>query len=268
MSEEKSVIVLPNRVAGEPVTAIGEKAYLSRKDVEILILPDCVRSIGSWAFSHMKNLREITLPAADIRFGKQIFLGCDRLQRVLLSGAENYEGIPFFLATMFVYFPTPELCNPVLAGSPKGQWEWLRAYDDVLRNFLEGADDNGFEPAFIGWFDVEDVDDQKTEYILGRKRDKVRLAFQRLIYGQNLSEEFHRVLVSRLLQNADIVTDLLPTVDIRYYQIWAEAGGFTRESTEQLLKCLPRELAEIRAYLLSLSEDPKKGDGFFDELEL
>ena len=57
---------LPEQVDGLFMNAIGAKAFLSCKTIEKLWLPDTVRKIGDWAFAHMKNLKEITLPAETI----------------------------------------------------------------------------------------------------------------------------------------------------------------------------------------------------------
>ena len=52
-----------------PLVTIGAKAFLSCKSIEKLILPDTLERAADWGFAHMKNLREITLPARELLFG-------------------------------------------------------------------------------------------------------------------------------------------------------------------------------------------------------
>ena len=59
-------------------------------------LPHSLEAVEDWGFAHMKNLREIALPAKMLTFGKQVFLGCDRLERVRLFGADLSRYFLFF----------------------------------------------------------------------------------------------------------------------------------------------------------------------------
>ena len=169
-----------------PLVTIGAKAFLSCKSIEKLILPDTLERVADWGFAHMKNLREITLPAREILFGKKVFLGCENLQKVYLIHSERenklcgsvkqstvdslYEGLPYFLASMFRFFPENRLENLEMAGDEQGQWEWLTAYDEALQAYVQRPHDYDFEPAFIGWFDIEDVDDQKQNFIVQQRK--------------------------------------------------------------------------------------------------
>ena len=83
---------LPEQVDGLFMNAIGAKAFLSCKTIEKLWLPDSIREIGDWAFAHMKNLKEITLPAETITFGKQVFMGREQLTRVHVVVKHREDG--------------------------------------------------------------------------------------------------------------------------------------------------------------------------------
>lgn len=311
--QEKEVR-LPETVEGLPLTVIGAKAFLSCKSVEHLVLPRTIRAVEDWGFAHMKQLKEIVLPAEEVAFGRKVFLGCDCLKRVCLSGVnkeEFYEGIPYFLAAAFRFFPEEtlqslrtagmeETLHPNLpdgygdsilqelsdgygenilqdlhlAGDVQGQWKWLAVYDMALSAFIRRNDDDGFEPAFIGWFDVEDVDDQRQEYIGRRREDKVLLVFLRLLYQKALQEDTEAVLKQYLRDNSAFIAELFLRNktcgrDIRYYKIWKMSGGFRREYAQRLMDALSEEEPEIRSYLLeSQLEEMPSGDSFFQELEL
>ncbi len=264
---------------GRPLAVIASKAFLSCKSVERLVLPDSLEAVEDWGFAHMKNLREIVFPVKDIRFGRQIFLGCDNLERIQLrdmfgTSSGSIPGIPEFLASMFRFFPQERLEDISLAGDRRGQLRWLSVYDDALEIFLKRPDDTGFEPAFIGWFDVEDVEDQRADYVLQHRKNKIKLAFQRLLYDTFLKDGFRTFLRSILVRHTFLVQELFVEDeehygrDIRYYKIWHQSGGLNRKMAGRMLKKLPQEEPEIRAYLLRLQMEQEKPEDFFAELEL
>lgn len=271
-----------------PLITVGSKAFLSCKNVERLYLPDTLEIVENWAFAHMKNLCEITLPAKEICFGKKVFLGCAKLCRVHLSNKSEiqsemhnipvdtyiYEGISYFLASCFKFFPDNSLENLKMAGDRQGQWQWLAEYDEALQVYISRADDYDFQPAFIGWFDVEDVDDQRQHYVLQQKKHKIRLAFQRLLYVERLAAEKAKFLQDYLLKESSLVEELLLdkeepcSSDIRYFRMWKQAGGLNRESVERFLEQVSEDSPEIRGYLLKLQLENMEKNSFFEELDL
>lgn len=271
-----------------PLTVIGAKAFLSCKSVEKLYLPDSLEYLEDWAFAHMKNLREITLPAREIVFGKKVFLGCDKLQKVnlrvckklpsekadLSEAIKIYEGIFYFLASMYRFFPENKSENLKKAGDEQEQWQWLACYDEALLEYISRADDTDFEPAFIGWFDIEDVDDQKQRYILQQKKHKICLAFQRLLYSEKLSGANCDYLEDYLIKESKLVEELLLdkkesySRDIRFFRIWEQAGGLDRACVGRLLEHITEEEPEIRGYLLRIQLESVEKNDFFEELDL
>lgn len=302
-------VQLPESVDGSPLSTIGAKAFLSCKSVERLVLPSTLETVEDWAFAHMKHLREVVFPAKEIIFGKKVFLGCENLQCILFSDSEYnnvwhvvipensvYEGIPYFLASAFCFFaeetlqslqsaglieqnllneyPNDMLLNLKMAGSYENQWKWVYIYDKSLEAFLLRNDDDGFLPAFIGWFDVEDVEDQRQAYILKRREEKIRLAFQRLLYPEGIDKNSEKFLNQYLRENSHFISELFacsPELgrDIRYYKIWQSAGGLTLLYAKQLMAELPETEPELRSYLLEFQiENESAREEFFTELEL
>lgn len=280
-------VILPAQKDGLPLTVIAAKAFLSCRTIERLELPDTLEQVEDWAFAHMKNLRELIFPPKEIQFGKKVFLGCDNLERISLRGMKDqYEGIPFFLASMVRWLDEMPV-QLALAGDPQGQWEWLDTYDRALLDFLDKPDDVGFEPAFIGWFHVEDVDDQKQDYIVERRKCKIRLALQRLRYPEGASQNTQRQLGEFLLgagENQDDTRNCeasrMPSLflelcrvegygqDIRYFQIWQHIGGFALYSPQFLLEQLPEADPEVRGFLMNCSLSQERKDDFFEGMEL
>lgn len=265
------------------MTIIGAKAFLSCRHVEKLALPDTLEQVEDWAFAYMKGLREIIFPAREILFGRKAFLGCDGLRRVtLVRGGSplqgQYAGMPHFLASMFrlsLGSIRGRLSDLGLAGDAEGQWQWLSCYDEALALYLQQADDCDFEPAFIGWFDVEDVDDQRAGYMLRRKREKISLVFQRLLYPEKMSPQAEALFGEYLVKKeAEQVLELMRDTGedigggVKYFQIWRRLGGFERYSPRFLLEELENAGPEVRSFLLECELESAAREDFFGELEL
>lgn len=281
--KNSTCVSMPREVAGEPVTIVGAKAFLSCRQVERLELPDTLEQVEDWAFAHMKGLKEITLPAREIRFGRKVFLGCDSLRRATLTRGGKplqgqYEGMSCFLASVFrlsLDSIRGRLSDLGLAGDGEGQWQWLACYDEALSVYLRQPDDQDFEPAFIGWFDVEDVDDQRAGYMLHRKKEKIALVFQRLLYPERMSLQTEALFGEYLVEKApEQVLELMRDTDegiggnVKYFQIWRRLGGFGRYSPKFLLEELGDAGPEVRSFLLECGLESAAGEDFFGELEL
>lgn len=269
-----SSVILPEKVEGKPLTVIGTKAFLSCRQAERLILPAGIERIEDWAFAHMKNLRELVLPAKDLSFGRKVFLGCRKLEQISFLQTEGlYRGISCFLASQVRFTQEPPM-DLTLAGSTQGQWRWLGEYDRLLIRFLDGKDTDGFEPAFIGWFNIEDVDDQQEDFVRERRRCKISLVLQRLFFCKGLKQETEEKLTAYLMAvwttAAEMLTEeeFVYSRDVNYFKIWRKIGGFKVLSPQELLERLPDGDPEIRAFLMECEMEETGADAFFANLDL
>lgn len=80
-------IVVPNLYEGYPVLYIDNLAFQGNEQIESIVLPETVFSIGSGAFYECTNLKEVTLPESLIRMGDKAFYGCTSLTSIELPGA-------------------------------------------------------------------------------------------------------------------------------------------------------------------------------------
>ena len=268
-------VVQLTATSDKPLKTIDAKAFLSCKTIEKLILPDTLENVEDWRFAHMKTLREITLPAKELVFGKKVFLGCDHLEKVFLVHSDTlYEGIPYFLASMFRFFSENSLGDLKIVGGEQGQWTWLAAYDEALQAYIKRPHDYDFEPAFIGWFDIEDVDDQKQHFVAQQRRNKIGLAFRRLIYDARLSEACRQQLGDFLLLEHSLVEEMFLEkeeelgTDIRDYRVWEQVGGLDRDCAGRFLEVISEDEPEIRGYLLKIQLNDVENNDFFDGLDL
>ena len=74
-------LVIPNKIAGYPVSAISAMAFRDKKFKEVVV-PDSVRQINSMAFAQCASLERATLPDALEALPKLLFAYCEALREV------------------------------------------------------------------------------------------------------------------------------------------------------------------------------------------
>ncbi len=108
-------VQVPAEIDGYPVTEIGEKAFhygawYSGMEVEQIILPDTIKTIGDSAFNSCKSLQQIVIPASVTSIGSLAFTNCSSLENIFVAEAnENYKDIDGVLfnkaGTSLISFP-------------------------------------------------------------------------------------------------------------------------------------------------------------------
>ena len=83
-------IIIPDTVAGYPVTAIGRNAFNSRNSVQHVIIPDTVTKIDDYAFYSNKSIKEITIPENVSYIGAEVFAKCTALERITVAENNQY----------------------------------------------------------------------------------------------------------------------------------------------------------------------------------
>ena len=73
---------IPAVLQGVPVTAIAERAFQQNDKIEFVAIPDCVRSVGSYAFSDCLGLKEVYIGEGVQQIGMRTFSGCGSLALV------------------------------------------------------------------------------------------------------------------------------------------------------------------------------------------
>ncbi len=78
-------IVIPYVYEGKPVTAIGERAFLTKRSLTDISIPDSVVLIGQYAFAGCPNLTRVTIPNSVVSIGDRAFEQCKGLKDVVVS---------------------------------------------------------------------------------------------------------------------------------------------------------------------------------------
>lgn len=275
--KEKNVII-ENTGENAPYTEIEAKAFFHCVEIEKLVLPSTVTKIGDWAFAHMKNLTELTVPAGEVEYGRKVFVGCEKLAHICLWGIDLEPEVTGLMATLVVKLeqPSPHAELVKVDGDTKS---WFDYYDRCLIHYLEASDEEGFEPGFVGWFDVEDLDDQQARYVYERRKKKVEMCFQRLQYQSLLKPEMLQKLTAYLKgEENGVPTEELERIfgeegsdfsnDVKCAKLWKEIGGFQTISANRFLQIMAAPDPEVRAYLLAQQLENREGGDFFEDMLL
>ncbi len=84
-------IVIPSKIDGVPVTAIGEKAFY-QKSIKTVTIPDSVKTIGVYAFQFCNSLTDVTIPDGIKTIGDYAFYYCESLTDVTIPDSVKTIG--------------------------------------------------------------------------------------------------------------------------------------------------------------------------------
>ncbi len=89
---EGGAVTIPAVLDGNPVTAIGDNAFLFNSKVTSVIIPDSVTAIGNSAFSSCIELTTVTIGNGVITIGESAFLLCVKLTDVTIPNSVTTIG--------------------------------------------------------------------------------------------------------------------------------------------------------------------------------
>ena len=85
-------VEIPPYVDTYPVTKIGNQAFLNRRNLVSVVIPDTVREIGSEAFCGCQVLKTVEIPESVLSIGNAAFMECSFLNDIVLPESVNYIG--------------------------------------------------------------------------------------------------------------------------------------------------------------------------------
>lgn len=262
-----SEVRLPEQIEGMPVSRIERKAFLSRKNLRRVFLPDSLEEIGDWAFAYCGGLKEVRLPCIELRFGKSVFMECGSLERLTGTRAQGE-----LLAAAVTAFDAYYLLDLQSAGSR----EWLAKWDNRLMAVMQTPETEGYSKQVLcGEEDYGSTD--LAAYTSGRRRQKARLAFLRLLFPEALSNDNRAMLEAYLRGHStgsasgeeawQVILDEHGD-DRAYYSLFAELGCITEENFDRSLEDIGEEYPEMKAFFLRYKEEKLGVKDFFAGLEL
>ena len=85
-------VLIAAKWKGQPVTAIGDKAFLNCDRLTSVIIPNNVISIGDYAFHYCTGLTSLTIPDSVTSIGSDAFFGCSGLISVTIPDSTTNIG--------------------------------------------------------------------------------------------------------------------------------------------------------------------------------
>lgn len=267
-----SRVLLPDKVEELPVTKLEKKAFLSCKILKEIRLPKDLREIGDWAFAYCSSLEKVWIPKKKMFFGRGIFKECDRLFSICHLNADSIaqEQTGRLLGAVPVRLEADYLFAPEQAGEAG----WLLRFDDKLKEFLGQPDEEGYtKMVYCG---EEDIVANMDLFLEGRRREKARLCFLRLINDVGLKEEFRKELSGYLAEHtAGAASEAAWEVVFRehgneqeYYTVFTRAGCLTEENYDRILSDMGDQYPEMKGYLMRYKCQQIERTDFFERLSL
>ena len=260
---------IPERIEGKPVIRIGKKAFLSRKMLHHIVLPESVEYIDDWAFAYCSNLESVTLPSKSFGVGRALFLECRNLQRLESCGwcAQAGQLLAAAVTTLDAYY--------LLDAESIGGMEWLKKWDARLLTVMEADDMEGYQNQVLcGEEDYGSTD--IGAFIKNKRMHKVRLAILRLLNAIGLSEEIRGQLERYLMghtkgcESEETWLTLLQEYngDLERIQLFLDLGCADKNNMDLILKDIGEEYPEMKAIFLRYQDAHIGYTDFFAELEL
>lgn len=288
-------IRLPAQIEGCPVAAVERKAFLSNKSLYAVSFPDSIEEVGDWAFAHCDNLTELTFPGREVRFGRAVFKNCGKLKRIQIrKQREDEPGIgdslnqlsripvdaaqqplpaaPELLAATVTMLDAYYLLDLQRAGTS----EWLEKWDKKLLSVLHTPDQDEYISQSV--YGEEDyIGTDLEEYTSERRREKVRLAYLRLLHPQALPSALKEELETYLRsltkgqpgEEAWLVLKQEHSSHSEYYKLFANLRCITEDNCDAILEDLGEDNPEMKAFFLRHREEQREdATDFFESLEL
>lgn len=258
---------VPKNVEDLPVTVIDKKAFLSRKYLRRVKLPDTVETVGDWAFAYCDELQEVIFESEGTHIGKAAFLDCKKLTAIQVKGkSEQTAGLLAGAVTLLE-------ANYLLNMEEAGEKSWYQKWDARMLEVINAPDEEGYSKQVL--CGEEDYGSTDLEAYKSKKREqKVRIAYLRLLYPDELQEDAKRVLEEYLRnhtkgcagQEAWTVLWKEYGENRVYYTLFVKLGCVTEENRQLMLEDLGEDKPELKAYLMSCFS--KENDSFFEDLFL
>lgn len=270
-------VVIPDQIESCPVTCIGKKAFLSKKMIKQITLPDSIVRIDDWAFACCGRLSKLILPYHKIEIGQGVFKDCNSLEQIIdergdITGKRTID-ISYLLAATMNRLDAFYLFDFENAGTDG----WLAQWDARMMTQMAVDDADGFSKMLLcGEEDYGSKDNNLDYYMEQQRRKKVRLAMLRLMHDYGLAESARGFLKQYLLaHNKGQATEETWLVvlgehgdEIEYYRFLTELGCVTTDNFQDLIADMGDSHTEMKAFLMRYHSEQNEGQDAFSVFSL
>lgn len=276
-------VKIPEEIDGKIVKVISKKAFLSQKLVKRIELPSSIEIVEDYAFARCSKLESILIPYKELKLGIDILKECRELAYIENSlGNENIhfsekqkEDVAYLLAKTLGELEAFFLFDLKNAGS----YEWLHHLDATIGMRLKKDDMENFSKMILcGEEEVVCGDDGTIEdsnpehYKSNRVKEKVRIAFMRLLHNYGINADLEGELISYLLEHTKgCQTEETWQVvmnehgdEKEYYDYLLKIGAINDNNISDVLTDMGNRHTEIKSYLITINSDSNNDDTFSD----
>lgn len=247
------------------VTAVSKKAFLGRKTLKRISLPQSITSVGDWCFTNCLNLISISMPSC--MTGEGIFNGCTSLEEIMLPGISGDMGA--LLAGAVRYGAPPHLTDIT-----KIENDRYEKWDAWVKRLLAEPDDEGFTNQILcGEEDYGSCD--KDAYESRRRVMKASLCILRLLHPEKLSEANSSLMSDYLYRHREgspdgneswvAVRDHFP--DKKHFDLLSRLECIDDTNRDKMIRSLGDDRQELKSLLIKTSGSDA-ADRFFSAFEL
>lgn len=274
-------VEIPEFLDGKRVTKICKKAFLSQKYIKTIILPDSIEYIEDYAFARCRKLESLILTYKKYKLGQDILKDSNSLNYITnLKDIDNSENdIAYLLAKTLNELNAFFLFDLENAGSD----DWFKHLDSTINLRLDKDDMEDFskmilcgEEEVVCGEDGTIEDSDPIHYKSNRVKEKIRIAFLRLLHDYKINKELKKRLINYLLDHIKgCETDETWQVvlnehgdDKRYYDFLLEIGGINPNNFDDIMLDMGNRYTEIKSYLLKINDENKSKSELFSDFEL
>lgn len=265
-----SEVQIPQYIDELPVLSIAKKAFLSKKNLRKILLPDTVEEIGDWAFAYCDSLEQVDLPGGAVQFGRAVFLDCGKLKLLEIRGKNQLQTAPLLAAAVTIM-----QASYLLDLEEVGSSEWFAKWDARMLEILNRPDAEGFSRQVLcGEEDYGSTD--RDAYMNGRRKGKVRLLLLRLLNAEKMTGDLQDIAVEYLREHTKgcVSEEAWQVIleehgnDREYYQLFAETECLNTGNFDAVIGDIGEEYPEMKAYFMKYKQERIGYTDFFEELEL
>jgi hypothetical protein len=248
---------IPAYIEDKPVGTIGKKAFLGRKLLNYVVIPETVAVIEDWAFAHCTALEHVAIMRSGYTdIGNGVFQDCNRLQRISI-GCDEYNDLSCILATL----PCRLKAEYMFFDNAIGTSAWYDKWDKALNTFLQENDEEGYTNLVL--CGEEDIARSVPGYIEDKRKRKSALCLIRLLHSEHLSRRYEDIYRHYIINHikgceSDSAWQALLEEfgdDMEYFRLFADIGGITSDNLDSMIADMDDSHPETKTYLLNYRQE-------------
>lgn len=250
-------IDIPAYIEDKPVAVIGKKAFLGRRLLSYVVIPDTVTIIEDWAFAHCTALEQVAIMKRGYTdIGNGVFLDCNRLQRISI-GCDEYNDLSCILATL----PCRLKAEYMFFDNSIGTASWYDKWDKALNSFLQEDDQEGYTNLVL--CGEEDIIRSVPAYIEDKRKRKSALCLIRLLHSEHLNKKYEDIYRQYIMNHikgckSDAAWYALLEEfgdDMEYFHLFADIGGITPDNLDSMIADMDDSHPETKTFLLNYRQE-------------